>query len=377
MVTIELLKSKEIQSIISKQKEIDKNNNLNSWNIFTLSSYNNQYENFHSDIIASLLDPYGEHSEQNLFLNEFLEFLNMYLKLDIKKEEFTNVYVTREKGRIDIGIYCKKSKKCVILENKINNAVDMDNQLDRYINTVEKNGFKIVAIIYLSLDGIKKAPPIRADLQPLLKNIAAFNDTQEDLISGWLNNCYRTAVNLDSKTLIHQYIKIIKHISNSTMNYETQKAFYEYVSNLENLKTAKQVIEYINNLPTFRRNEFQKSIEDYRPFNKIVKYDASGDRSTLFENYNCDGKSYKLDVWFHHNGDAEIIFWIPLEKTTSGLAILKEKLKSINMVDTFSEKDYSYKKVFSTQEYQTMAEVDRAVTDFVKNFFNALKNLDK
>ena len=218
METIEFLNHPEIWELVQENNKIKIHKNEVSYNLFTISSYNSYLENFHSDIIASLLNPYGLHQQGNTFLCLFVEFLNKCYNVDIQLSDFQNVLVTREIGRIDIWIRDEVSKQCIIIENKINNAQDMEDQIIRYSEYSETNNYEVKAIVYLSLDGNKKAPVTNDKLDRFVKNVSAFNDTKNDLVHGWLQLCLENHGNHDSFSVIHQYIKLIKHLANNNMN---------------------------------------------------------------------------------------------------------------------------------------------------------------
>ena len=126
------------------------------FNIFTLCSDKYYRENFHSDIIKAFLDPTEKHNEGNKYLHIFIDLLNCVNNQNhIKKSDFENASVEREKQHIDILVADETSKKAIIIENKINNAGDQHRQLPRYYDKL-KGDYDVVAIIYLTLNNSKK-----------------------------------------------------------------------------------------------------------------------------------------------------------------------------------------------------------------------------
>lgn len=67
------------------------------------------------------------------------------------------VTVEREEKRIDILIKIDnpKYKKAIIIENKINDACDQDNQLARYYEMLTNEGYTVLKIPYITLYGGK------------------------------------------------------------------------------------------------------------------------------------------------------------------------------------------------------------------------------
>ncbi len=133
-------------------------------------SYNNKFsffmtvadqyrkENFHSDLLKVILDPKTTEIGNPKHLQTFLEILGLGKnvfgnELSIKKY----VQVEREEHRVDLLIKynAPKSKKAIIVENKINNADDQDNQLARYYERLTDEGYEVLSIPYITKFGGK------------------------------------------------------------------------------------------------------------------------------------------------------------------------------------------------------------------------------
>lgn len=80
----------------------------------------------HSELFSFLLNPFANHGQGKLFLNIFLE------KLEVAYSQDDNWQVTNEKDRIDILLKREYPHSVIIIENKSNWAVDQPNQLYRY-----------------------------------------------------------------------------------------------------------------------------------------------------------------------------------------------------------------------------------------------------
>ncbi|EGK8058493.1 PD-(D/E)XK nuclease family protein [Campylobacter lari] len=102
--------------------------------------------NLHSGILNSLLDPSENHEQGKLFLDLFLE------KIGLKEwfGESGDVEVLKEHENIDI--YIHNGTKYIILENKIG-AGDQNEQIARYIDTLNNGEKKDIAVIYLTKYG--------------------------------------------------------------------------------------------------------------------------------------------------------------------------------------------------------------------------------
>ena len=102
----------------------------NRFNLFHVISNLYYRENFHSDIIAFILDPNANHGYKHLMLNSFIALLNR-IGFNIDVANYYDAMVVREEARIDILIKSESNKRAIIIENKINNAGDMPRQLPR------------------------------------------------------------------------------------------------------------------------------------------------------------------------------------------------------------------------------------------------------
>ena len=124
------------------------------YNIFTLFHGFSDEVNLHSNFIASLLDPNGDHYKNDLFLKLFLEMCG----IDDFSIDTSRATVFKEFKHIDI--YISDGKKHIILENKVY-AKDQPTQIARYIETIKGEGAKEsdrvkdedICVLYLHPDG--------------------------------------------------------------------------------------------------------------------------------------------------------------------------------------------------------------------------------
>ena len=124
-----------INSLIKKHKDLMKSY---PYNINIIDELHAD-ENAHSRILMKLLQ-----------FNEDMSFpiLDSLLKeLGINETILTPIFTSDASDRIDLLI--KDEKYAIIVENKIHDALDQENQLNRYIKEVERKGFDSFYIIYL------------------------------------------------------------------------------------------------------------------------------------------------------------------------------------------------------------------------------------
>ena len=371
----DFLTHKKFENIDKEIQRIEQERQNNGFNLFTISSYNSYLENFHSDVIALLLSPKERHLQKERFFKLFLYFLKEKYGIIIDESNYQNYEVLREKGRIDIWIKDKISRKCIIIENKINDAVDMPNQIERYYDYALEKGYLVDSIVYLTLNGKKNAPKVgREEIDSRVIDVTAFSQDEKNLCNGWLFNCYIEAKERkddDSSTFIYQYIKLIKHMSLIVMDNELKKDFYEVVSNEQNRKKARILVTLLNELETYRMDLFMEKVgKDYAPFTKIYRYRPY---HQLFEGYEEKGIVYKLDVHFYEN-ESCLDFWCPNEEDKC-TQFISDRLSRIQLLEEFTMGGFGggmYKR-FKIEDYHNIKEIDEAVYTFVHEFFIKLR----
>jgi len=252
------------------------------FNLFAIISERYHQENLHSDVLKALLDPMGKHQEQEKFLHLFLEFIRSQ-GAKINLGDYKNAQVVREEGRIDILIKDEVSKRAIIVENKINNAGDMPKQLLRYLGYVMENGYACDAIVYLRLNG--EADPDMTGWKPddqkrvkaILKVICAYDETEKDLLNGWIEPCAeesKKSKNPDVHHIFRQYGDLIKKLGGNIMNKPVMQKFYEIIVKDENLKTALSLKAMLDELIIYRADRIvEKYKDDPAPFDKVFYYD--------------------------------------------------------------------------------------------------------
>jgi hypothetical protein len=248
------------------------------FNLFAIISDFYYRENFHSDVLRALLNPDGDHKEKVLFLKLFIDFLRSH-GAPINPENYLNASVVREEGRVDLLIKDAVSKRAIILENKINWAADMPRQIPRYLEYVSAMEYECDSIVYLRLNGY--SGPDKSDwevddcrrVDPILKVVCAYDESENDLFNGWIAKCKRAATNSDSEHVLRQYGDLIKKLGGNVMNKPIMDQFYQIVTTGENLKTALSLKAMLDDLILFR---VERLIDEFRndlaPFRKISNW---------------------------------------------------------------------------------------------------------
>ena len=169
--------SKE-KSRIFAEHDID---NTLRFNFFESISDTWYRENFHSDILYTILNPDTAEIGRKYFVEEVVKFLGIENRFDCTKD----FEVTREKGHIDLLI--KNDEQAIIIENKINYATDQDEQLVRYMKYVDETlGIKTYTVVYLTLIDDGKKPP----LDDYSADFKKYADILKDKNAGALKEVY-------------------------------------------------------------------------------------------------------------------------------------------------------------------------------------------
>lgn len=380
MIEIEnLLKRKELKTIEEKFIIAKKQQRLNSFNLFSVSSYNTHYENFHSDIISKLLGADFEHDDYEFHFKSFLNFLNTLEGVSINSNDYENYEITREVGKIDIGIWgsSNKIKKCILIENKMNNADDMEIQILRYYNYANAENYEVELILYLSIDGYKRAPFFNEIKCPVI-NLAAFNNSESDLVNGWLKKSHDTIENLNSKSFLNEYIKLIKHLNGRAMENNAIEDFYTILNDDGMLDATTKIIDLKSQLPRYRMDNLISRIGVFHPFANSKRYYPN---HHIFQDYYNGNNNHKMDFSFSDDGSAFLKFWIPkLEENNKKEAneIIKTKLMNLNSFDIFGDNhpDFvkKYKLGISSDEFKTMKDIDKKILEDIKQLLISLGN---
>ena len=304
-----------------------------SFNIFKLISDLYYRENFHSDIMAFLLNPQENHHCCDVFLKSFFRLIEKFGK-HINENDYNDAVVLREEGKIDILIKSNTSKKAIIIENKINNAPDMPRQLPRYYDNLISEAYTIDAIVYLPL--VKSKTPDmydwseqdKSNVKPLLVIIPAYDKSSPNIVTDWLvptisiidNN------NLDIISTIRQYSSLIKTLNTNIMDTVILKEFYQNLMQEDNLETAKSIRNMLNDIPHYMALRIQDEFGGKcSPFSKVW----INNQFAVFEALNLDNYYLKADILCNEQG-YDVVFWAPDNQEEGGFEKIVYSLNSLN-----------------------------------------------
>jgi hypothetical protein len=179
-------------------------------------------ENTHSDIIAKFID------EDRAFAKTFFETINLKPE---RVPAMGKLHVHRERGHIDVLI--EDGERAVVIENKLD-ARDQPQQLQRYHEWAQEQGYKEITLLYLTYYGRQPSADSMGDLP--VKCIS-----YERHIIPWLENSCSHA-SPTQQTMIKVYTEYLRELINRNKYMvaiaETVFSDTKYVSTLVDLCRA-------------------------------------------------------------------------------------------------------------------------------------------
>ena len=265
--------SKFIDSdMLQRYREYIKKNNFEEsypFNIFELISDIYYRENFHSDIIAKLL-------ENEIILKNFLKFIG------VNESAYKNAEVEREESKIDILI--KTEKNCIIVENKLNWAKDMPEQLFRYYNECKNNkGLEVDKIVYLSPNSSKMPEDysVKGIPKELIKTIIGYDGEREDFYTMVLEKSLKEMNNNEPKEwllLLEHYLKILRLTGETKMDALTEKFYNKIKTEPEEYKKIQLIATMYNDLIKTRINNLASEFSGYNEKDKYFRRDFPSEK---------------------------------------------------------------------------------------------------
>lgn len=171
------------------------------FNLFSVLRTSSDEVFLHSRFLAFLLNPQGSHGCGSTLLQTFLKVM--------KVDDFdtTTAKVQAEYKSIDIFI-SNAAGHAIVLENKIY-ANDAYEQLVRYNQLVQREGYQHVSNLYLTLTGSEPAQHSKGNLD------VALISYQTDIIN-WLEQCVPfVARDAGLREAIFQYIELLKKLTST------------------------------------------------------------------------------------------------------------------------------------------------------------------
>lgn len=200
-----------LDQVNQEQKQREKES-LGTLNLYDLNGISH-FENYHSNILAYLLDGSQKHRHPE-FGDLFIKYVNNeYLSNSLPSYSWRTIVrekATDERRRIDI--FLETDTYCIIIENKIY-AKDQDQQLtDYYSWALRHYQNKQVFLCYLTLEGSSPSEYSipRKELEELHRVIKYFSLSYSKDILAWLQSLQTRPGERVLESALLQYIDLIQ-----------------------------------------------------------------------------------------------------------------------------------------------------------------------
>ena len=347
-------------------------------------------ENMHSGFLYALLNPCGEHYQDDLFLKLFVESIGL-------KEWFgstSGAEVYKEKKRIDIHI--TNGARHIIVENKIW-ARDQGTQIARYIEAIAEVDssdegessveYENIAVVYL-------APYIKNPTQQSLgkwhlqgeslvneKNQVKYRAiSYKEHIIKWLESALNEAGGISNlRMAIECYTDVVKRLTGQKDNTMDLQAFFHKEGNEHFLDIALELVARKNEVLRAHIKAIIKAIEkiiknDYKEYTIEIYDDALFIRHNDFDEINnfCFYIAAEIDdkekMWIG------VYLWnYNTKQTTKLIPKIREVLDASND-DVFNLKTLKDDKWYlALKEFEEIDLIDFTQKIFM-NFFESVKD---
>jgi hypothetical protein len=231
------------------------------FNIFAAFSDYYYRENFHSDILRYIFDP----NTKRIGNLKYIETLKKYIETKLDKDiqlDLNTTAIEREKDRIDLLIKDAENN-CILIENKANNAPDMEDQLGRYYKKLIEKNYFVKAVIYLTLSPLKKL-----DKDYSIKDLSTRNAIEKILLEIPIVNKAGESSFVDD--VIDKCIDISKNIDiSNNMDTMTSTVFLNEYSNLLKYLGGDFVTKELNTQAMYKIFEDRNSLNSFRIFGDL------------------------------------------------------------------------------------------------------------
>jgi len=360
----------DINNLLSKFEQISnqyliaqKEKKKIGFNIFKTISDTWYRENFHSDIISSILNITENNTKANTQL--FISMLNeiyVYKKLDIQITGFKQPIIEKEIDRIDISIKDEINKKAIIIENKINNAGDQFRQIPKYIKKLEEKRYSISSIIYIPLTKGKIPKTVnwteteKDIINKKLLIIPAYEKNVPNLCENWLEKIMLNSNSIDVISTIRQYSKLLKHLTAEYMDRVLMQDFIETMRKDNNFQIAKIIQSSLENLREFQAWEIKNNFEEKgKPiFNQIQSFVYKNVGRAKFENFIKNNENLYLIFSVSCLGEKYVVKLDNTKKEKSGNNEIEKIIDKCNLVSDFEKhSEFNYSKTFEFPKEET------------------------
>jgi len=295
--------------LLVRLKDIEIKSNPTPFNMLNIAYQDvTRKENLHSKLLAGLLNPKENHGLGSLCLETFIQQIDV--NFDVKFID--SVCITTEyniHGRfIDIFIEWKdddNKKHAIIIENKLHDAPDQENQLNDYFEGICKKDYSVEKVIYMPYNKSYKSYK-NTDSTAEVRNKCVDFDA-EDIVK-WLDETISNAQKGKESILI-QYKEFFECLINKNFIYMkvaqdilAQDFSIKEISNLENLanvfRSKEWVQAFFNPITMNLQKRFGENLKvGYRSMKDVVEWDSC----VYYVQYWVEPYKYWLEIGKHED----------------------------------------------------------------------------
>lgn len=255
---------------ILRLKLLERQDNEETFNLFSILLNERDEVNLHSRFISVLLDPEAPHKMGSTFLSLFLRILKSNMQVD-DNEVFISPNFHNPSEFKDIDIFIRKGNdSAVIIENKID-ASDSNHegegQLEKYYREAIEEGYSKdnIDIYYLTLDQhepSEESVSTSGKYPELAEKVQCISYGSE--IIEWLNECakesYAKPILRES---INQYKNLLQKMTNNESSVSERIELMNIVGkNTDNLESAMFLIKNFKHIQWHTIFDFWKELSD-------------------------------------------------------------------------------------------------------------------
>ena len=255
---------------ILRLKLLERQDNAETFNLFSILLNERDEVNLHSRFISVLLDPKAPHKMGNTFLSLFLRTVESNMQVDDAEVSISpNFHNSSEFKDIDIFIR-KGNKSAVIVENKIDASDsnhEEEGQLEKYYREAIEEGYSKdnIDIYYLTLDQhepSEESVSTSGKFPELPEKVQCISYGSE--IIEWLEKCakesYAKPILRES---INQYINLLQRMTNNESSVSERIELMNIVGkNEDNLESAMFLIKNYRHIQWHTISDFWKELSD-------------------------------------------------------------------------------------------------------------------
>lgn len=374
-------------NIISKKYDDIAKITGENFNVFQILRIESDEVRLHSRFIGELINPEGKHGQGPLFLKLFIQALNLNEYTEealikariIIEENIGNISEDYSKGgRIDLVIKPNKGRN-IVIENKIY-AGDQHMQLWRY-----KQQYPDAHLFYLTLT--EKKPDEKSTNGLVLdKDFKCI--TYENVILKWLEDCHKSSYNLPLiRETIAQYIYIIKHLTNQTINNKMESEIIKSIINNKDFIRAFLEIKKVSIEIEILKELIDRLKTDGFKFSYDSNCIGQNEFEIKFENQNLN---YSVLIYFHNINNAIIGIYsneiAKISKTNKHLEedieLIEEQALKLNSITIGNKlrvngKYGNWLWVCNFDFYNNTEWEDKISDEFYKEFKNIIRTIDE